>query len=461
MSYIFYDTETTGTRASFDQILQFAAIKTDVDLRILDTFNVRCRLLPHVVPSPGALLVTGVTVAHITSAPLSHFEMMRQVRTKMDKWSRDGAVFIGWNSMRFDETLLRQAYYQTLLPVYQTNTNGNGRADLMRIVQVVSCCAPNILAVPMRADGKTTFKLGLVAEANDIALANAHDALADTEATILIARVVKERAPVLWDAMMTNARKNGPLNLIANHHILTLNENVFGNQYNFVVAPITANSNNTAEWGMFDLQYDPLAYLEMTDNDLSAAIGGKVKAIRRVSVNAHPALLPVEFAPADVRGGRLPLEIYQARARLVQEHSTFRQRVARLLAARYEDRPASVHIEERIYDCFPSNPNQSRMEAFHLQSWERRVDIIRTIDDDRYRQLGQRIVAAERPDLLTSDQRSRWDSWRRERFFADGDLPWLTVPRALEELEDLARDAQPAQQAQLGELRHFLNGLGS
>ncbi len=172
MSYIFYDTETTGIRTSFDQILQFAAIKTDTDLRILDTFNVRCRLLPHVVPSPGALLVTGVTVADITSAPLSHFEMMRQVRAKMGEWSRDGAVFIGWNSMRFDETLLRQAFYQTLLPVYQTNTNGNGRADLMRIIQVVSCCAPNVLAVPLRADGKATFKLGLVAEANGIAVAN-------------------------------------------------------------------------------------------------------------------------------------------------------------------------------------------------------------------------------------------------------------------------------------------------
>ena len=243
MSYIFYDTETTGTRTSFDQILQFAAIKTDADLHILDTYNVRCRLLPHVVPSPGALLVTGVTIADITSAPLSHFEMMRLVRTKMSEWSRNGAVFIGRNSMRFDETLLRQAYYQSLLPVYQTNTNGNGRADLMRIVQVVSCCAPNTLAVPLTADGKTTFKLGLVAEANGVAVTNAHDALADTEATILMARMVKQRAPELWAAMMTNARKNGPLNLIANHHVLTLSENAFGNQYNFVVAPIAANAN--------------------------------------------------------------------------------------------------------------------------------------------------------------------------------------------------------------------------
>ena len=32
MTFIFYDTETTGTNSAFDQILQFAAIKTDADL---------------------------------------------------------------------------------------------------------------------------------------------------------------------------------------------------------------------------------------------------------------------------------------------------------------------------------------------------------------------------------------------------------------------------------------------
>src|ERR1035438_5535330 len=77
MTYIFYDTETTGKLTAFDQILQFAAIKTDAELNVVDTFNIRCRLLPYIVPSPGALLVTGTTIAAITSCLLSHFEMMR------------------------------------------------------------------------------------------------------------------------------------------------------------------------------------------------------------------------------------------------------------------------------------------------------------------------------------------------------------------------------------------------
>src|SRR5664280_997535 len=167
MSYIFYDTETTGKVTAFDQILQFAAIRTDAALNVVDKFDVRCRLLPYIVPSQGALLVTGTTVADITTCPLSHFEMMRQIHAKMHRWSQSGSVFVGWNNMKFDETLLRQAYYQTLLPVYQTNTNNNGRADMMRMAQVVSACAPNCLAVPIHPDGKRAFKLGLMAAAND------------------------------------------------------------------------------------------------------------------------------------------------------------------------------------------------------------------------------------------------------------------------------------------------------
>ena len=46
MSFIFYDTETTGTHSAFDQILQFAAVRTDDDLQEIERFEVRSRLLP-------------------------------------------------------------------------------------------------------------------------------------------------------------------------------------------------------------------------------------------------------------------------------------------------------------------------------------------------------------------------------------------------------------------------------
>src|SRR5664279_1316800 len=456
MAYIFYDTETTGTNTAFDQILQFAAIKTDDELNVLDTFNVRCRLLPYVVPAPGALLVPGTTVADITTCPLSHFEMMRQVHAKMYRWSQGGAVFVGWNSMRFDETLLRQAYYQTLLPIYQTNTNGNGRACMMRMA---AACAPNTLAVPLTAEGKRTFKLALMAAANDVALENAHDALADTSATLGIARLIRQRAPALWDALMANARKSGPLRLLQSEPFMLLSE-YYGNSFNSMVTPIATNSSNANEWALFDLQFDPAQYLDANDADLREAIDGTTKVIRRVSINAQPGLLPFDYAPDDVWGGRQSLETYQARAQAIRGHAEFRRHISRLLAARYEDQVEPAHVEQRIYSGFPSNADQTRMHSFHAQDWEDRIGIIQEIEDERYRQIAQRIVAIERPDLLTDAQRQRWESWRRERFLTNEKVPWMTVASALEELADVSQDATPAQQAQLADLEHFLNGLG-
>ncbi len=459
MTYIFYDTETTGKITAFDQILQFAAIKTDADLNVLDTFDVRCRLLPYIVPSPGALLVTGTTVADITACRLSHFEMMRLVHAQMHRWSQNGSIFVGWNNMRFDEALLRQAYYQTLLPVYQTNTNGNGRADMMRMAQVVSACAPHCLAIPIQPDGKRAFKLGLMAAANDVALDKAHDALADANATLGIARLIRQRAPAVWDALMVNARKSSPLRLLQSEPLMLLCE-YFGNPFNSIVSPLAANAGNANEWALFDLQYDPALFLDVGDADLCEAIDGATKVIRRVSINAQPGLLPIGYAPDDVLGGRQSLETYQARAQAIREHPEFRRRISRLLAARYEGRAEPAHVEQRIYSGFPSNADQTCMHAFHSQGWEDRVGIIREIEDERYRQIAQRIVAIERPDLLADAQRQRWGSWRRERFLTNEKVPWMTVASALEEFADVSQGATPAQQAQLADLERFLNGLG-
>jgi exodeoxyribonuclease-1 len=458
MAFVFYDTETTGKDTYFDQILQFAAIKTDDDLNPIETFNIRCRLLPHVVPSPGALLATGVSIADLMDAPLSHFEMMRQVQAKMNDWCREGAIFIGWNSMRFDEAMLRQAYYQSLLPVYQTNTNGNGRADAMRMTQVVAACVPNAIAIPIEGRCKRTFKLAPVAEANGIRLDNAHEALADAEATLAVAQLLKQRAPQIWRALIANARKAKILQLIENNSVLLLSETFGGTPFNMIVAPISASCSNPNEWALFDLQFDPERLLIADDGTLRDAIDGNVKMIRRVSANAQPPLLSTEFTPSNVRGGRLSMETYLERARKVRENWDFRQRTSRLLAERYADQRPAIYVEQRIYDGFLSRDDEARLAAFHRQQWPHRVGLIPSIEDDRCRELGERITFVEQPAVLTDSQRRSWQAWHRDRLLAAGETPWLTVAGALSEVEELA-DTTPEQRTPLSDIRILLRGL--
>ena len=66
MGFVFFDTETTGLRHGFDQIVHFAAIRTDNDLNEVDRFEARSRLLPHVVPHPSALLTNGLPIERLT-----------------------------------------------------------------------------------------------------------------------------------------------------------------------------------------------------------------------------------------------------------------------------------------------------------------------------------------------------------------------------------------------------------
>lgn len=71
MTFAFYDTETTGLSPAFDQILQFAGIVTNPDLTPGQEIDLRGRPWPHILPSPGALLITGIKFSDALAADLS------------------------------------------------------------------------------------------------------------------------------------------------------------------------------------------------------------------------------------------------------------------------------------------------------------------------------------------------------------------------------------------------------
>ncbi|WP_196815291.1 exonuclease domain-containing protein [Mesorhizobium sp. L2C084A000] len=120
MPFIFYDTETTGADRSFDQILQFAAALTDDDLNVIDSFEIRCRLLPHTVPSPDAMVVTGVRVDQLFDLQIpSHHKMCGRIHEVLTAWSP--APTVAYNSVSCDEELLRRAFCSSLLPIYLIN----------------------------------------------------------------------------------------------------------------------------------------------------------------------------------------------------------------------------------------------------------------------------------------------------------------------------------------------------
>ncbi|WP_171230674.1 exonuclease domain-containing protein [Ruegeria sp. HKCCA4008] len=436
MGYIFYDTETTGTDTTFDQILQFAAIRTDADLNELDRFEIRCRLLPHVVPAPGALLATRVTPAMLTDPSLpTHYEAMLKIAKTLREWSP--AIIVGYNTLAFDEPLLRQAFYQTLQPIYLTNTGGNRRADVLRLAQVAAVLAPNAITVPINHKERPTLRLDMLAPANGFAHENAHDALADVEATIYMARLIRDRAPAVWSALMPLVEKSEVQARVFSGEPLCFVEYHMGRSFVRPVVGCGISPDNPTMLGVFDLTKDPEPVLNMDVEQLVEAMQGPNRAIRIVSSNKMPAVVDMALAP-DLN---MPQAEIVRRASQVARDSQFAVRVGQALAQRYPPWPAADIVEARMYEGFPSRADTARMAAFHTASWIERAELFDTFEDNRLRELGRRLVFLERPQALRLEARQALETWLANRLQGRECVKaGRTLSDARSELEGIAVD---------------------
>lgn len=446
MSFVFYDIETTGTDTTFDQILQFAAIRTDEDLNELDRFEIRCRLLPHVVPAPGALLATRVTPAMLTDPSLpTHYEAMLTIAQKLHEWSP--AIFTGYNTLAFDEPLLRQAFYQTLQLIYMTNTNGNQRADVLRLAQTTAALAPNAITVPINHNERPTLKLDMLAPANGFA----HDALADVEATIYMVRLIRDRAPAVWDSLMPLIDKSEAQARMLSGQPLCLVQYHMGRPTVLPVVGCGQSPDNPTMLGVFDLTKDPGPILKMDVDGLVKAMQGPDRAIRIVTSNKMPAV--VDAALATDLG--IPTTEIARRASQVAYDGQFAARVGQALAQRFPPWPAAEVVEARMYEGFPSRADEARMQAFHAASWRERAELVETLEDDRLRELGRRIVFLEQPEVLRPELRQGLETWLQNRLHGrEGVEAGRTLGDALEEMEKLAGDGD--DQDALNDIRAWL-----
>lgn len=444
MGFVFYDTETTGTDKFFDQILQFAAIKTDEHLNELDRFEIRCRLLPHMIMSPGAMLVTGVTFEQATNPNLpSHYGMVRAIREKLLEWSP--AIFVGYNSLAFDEELMRQAQFQTLHNPYLTQRDGNTRADAMILTKVVAQFEPDCLTIPVKDNGKPVFKLDRVAPANGFDHSKAHDAMADVEAVIHLCRLAANGASTEWSNFIRFSQKATVEAFLLDGDPVLLTEFFgFGGQKHFPVIRIGADSVQAAKHLCYDLTHDPNSFRAMSDDALMACFANRPKPLRKVKSNAAPTLRAIDEAPQWCLGELSDDEI-ASRAADVLADTAF---IERLLTAYEETKTAydpSEHVEQQIYGEFPTAPDNQLMKRFHATPWPDRHYLVSQFADRRYSFLAARVIYAEHPNLLPDDLRESVRAHVQSRVFFEGDCDWGTIAKAMAECDDKLGEVSPEQ----------------
>lgn len=459
MNYVFYDTESSGTSTRFDQVLQFAAVVTDEDFNEIDTLNVRCRLLPHVVPAVDALLVTGVNPYDLASQPLSAFEMACLVHEKMRTWGP--AVYIGQNTLKFDEEILRETFYQNLLDPYVTTARGSIRADLLHILRAAHTADPDVIQITTTEKGNPSFKLDRIATLNGFPNHDAHDALGDVRATIYMARLIRERAPGTWGRMMSNADPKRAAELIERNRLVSL-LTYFGKPKLVEATRLAAQPGNPKQVALFDVSVDPTPWLDLEAEDIARAMGWKGPKAAPVDTSAESEdevlpprgaqgpspfhivrtnAMPCVFVPGEPGapvsdGDALERDVLIRRLDRIHGHPRFKDTVAAALELRSAF-PKSPHIEEQIYDGFPSNEDKNRMRAFHAtRSWAERLEIASGFQDIRLRKLGNRLIHANAPEVLPASlEAAATRAMVNDRILAQGKVPWTTLGAAKASLE--------------------------
>jgi exodeoxyribonuclease I len=438
MTFAFYDLETTGISPAFDQPLQFAAILTDGEFREIERVNLRCRIAQHIIPSPWALAVTGVRPAQLVDPELpTLFEFTQEIGALIERWSP--AIWTGFNSIRFDEEMLRQAFYQNLQPdVFATQFNGNTRFDILTALYAVWYRQPDLFEWPVDPDGRVRFKLDRIAPLNGFGAHNAHDALGDVEATIHIARQIAQRGPELWAELLANRDKGHVQASLATFQPMALVERFGGGMPRATIGCLCGTSTSNAnQAAFFDLDAaDPADLLVADDAEVFAAVDATPKLIRSVTVNKSPALLSVPTPSAE----------QLRRAEVIANAPELRARVGQALAARFpEDHDAPTPpVEKQIYGGFYSHADKALLVEFQRAEWPRRQEITATITDTRLRQLGRRLVAFHAPELLSMEERAQYRAWLEGRWSAPdvAETEWTSRDRAHAALDQMRVDGE-------------------
>ncbi len=201
---IIYDTENSSLNRKFGQITQYGGIRVASDLQIKEEQSLDIRLLPWVVPSPGACKVTKVGPKELSRRDrLPEFSAAKRIYKFMEAGYGQPINFITYNGLEHDDKFLRELFFRNLLDPWFTSGALKTRIDLFPLVQLIHAVDSKALVIPVNDDGKPSYKLDRVAPANGIEL-KAHDGLGDAHGCLDLIKIIIERAPWAWELAQIN-----------------------------------------------------------------------------------------------------------------------------------------------------------------------------------------------------------------------------------------------------------------
>ena len=446
VNLVFYDTETTGIQKDFSQILQCGSVLTNSSLDTVDEQNIGCAPLPWVIPQPMAMITNKkIDLFH---SNVSHYQMMKELQMKWKEWSAQfPSVFITYNGHAFDEELVRRQFFWNLLEPYTTNTNGNGRLDLMLMIHNIAAFFSDEISMPLFEGGPgISYKLEHLAIEHGIDAGDAHDAIADCNLMIEMCRIIKERLPEVFESFINISTKPGIKSLLYSKEFLALGEIHRRHTFKYPVILCGADASRPNEIVFYDLSYDPEDILDLDFTEINKLIQSKGRdgPLKKYKINKtipicssnylkNPNVFDIEFAEL------------QRRADLVRSNKDFQQKVSQAMEDRMMSFPESEYIEGTIYSGgFPSYKDKDLMQEFHMsKDLNHLVKISRNFEDERLRLFAERIICTEYSTDIPDDIKKRYEDLIDQRNGTDG--LWGSIDKSLLQIEKLLDERDDAE----------------
>ena len=459
-----YDLETTGIDSILDRPLQFAGVRTDLDLNeIKPPQNFLGRPGTDVLPQPEALLVTGISLVEIQEKGVIERAFTEKV---LEQFNQPESCVVGFNSLRFDDEFTRQMLYRNFHDPYAREwRNGNSRWDVIDLFRAAYALRPEGFNWPKKDNGSPSFKLEDMARANGLAHIDAHDALADVRATIEITRRLRAAQPKLYDFMFRLRGKKAvlqqlyPLGKNPIVHISSMYPASRG--CTALVMPICQHPGNNNGIICFDLSQAPealisasaaeLARLVFTPNDQLEENEQRI-ALKTIHINRCPFVAPLATLN-DERAGRLGIDRSESESRAIQLMGVagLVEKIQEVYGGHhYAD---SEDPDFQLYQGgFFSDADRNTMSELLAVPPEQLGSFEGRFQDDRLDEMLFRFRGRNHPELFNEAELIQWRAFCAEKWSGG---------QAIDELElrvnKLEQGLEDAEKTVLAELRAYLD----
>jgi exodeoxyribonuclease-1 len=413
--------------------MQFAGQRTTLDLvPIGDPDDILIQLTPDILPDADAVLLTGITPQQTRSDGISEAEFAAYFEKHI---STPGTVFLGFNTIRFDDEFVRALLYRNLRDPYEWQWRDNrSRWDLLDLVRMTRALRPDGIQWPFGSDGSKANRLELIASVNGLTHERAHNAMSDVLASIEVAKLVRSNQPKLFDYLLDMRSKKAVEGLLNSGSPLVYTSGRYPSKYEktAVVIPIGPGPDSGSTL-VYDIRIDPSKWLKEQSEEYCP--------IKLVKHNRCPALAPVTVL--DSKNYEM---LEYTPEEITQRVRKIRQVVDALLATyRPRERPASptslfevplLEVDAMIYDGFFGDKDKKILERIHSMKPEELVDTSFEFDDMRLPALYFLYRARQFPKTLLADERVRWEEYVSHRLLGEDGSggPYKKYMQRLQEL---------------------------